>query len=172
MTDIYLGRIVKAFGIKGELKFHPSEDFWEDVLESKRLTVHSRGEDDGATSPLALERVRPHGRSYVVKVRGIDDRNAAESLVGGDVFVSDDELDVDYPEMPLPFQLIGMTVADEAGERLGEVTSVLYSAAHDIYEITGERGSFLVPAVPEFVLSIDRDARSMVVKTLPGLIEE
>ena len=32
--EIYLGQIVKPFGIKGELKLLPSQDFWEGVLES------------------------------------------------------------------------------------------------------------------------------------------
>ncbi|MBI4720051.1 MAG: hypothetical protein HY770_02230 [Chitinivibrionia bacterium] len=38
-TDVYLGRLVKAFWIKGEVKFHPSDDFWDPVLESRELRI-------------------------------------------------------------------------------------------------------------------------------------
>lgn len=172
MTDIYLGRIVKAFGIKGELKFHPSDDFWESTLESKQLMLHTHDDDDGVSRPVVFQRSRPHGNNYVVRVDGVDDRNGAEALVGSDVFIRDDELDVDPPEKLLPYQLIGMTAKDEGGVVLGRISSVVYSSAHDIYEISHDGGSFLVPAVPEFIVSIDQDAGTIVVRPMPGLIED
>lgn len=168
MGDIFLGRIVKAFGIRGELKFHPSDDFWEDVLESRRLMVHWPAAA-GEKSQLVIDRSRPHGNNYVVKIKGIDDRNAAEDLVGGTVFIAENDLDVDPPKKLLPFQVVGMTVKDEEGEVLGEVDSVIYSSAHDVYEVKGAKRSFMVPAVPEFVVSVDEAGREMTIRPIPGL---
>ena len=59
MTDIYLGRIVKAFGIRGELKFHPSDDFWEEVLESTKLELYSKKSGDETRVPFEIARKRP-----------------------------------------------------------------------------------------------------------------
>jgi len=172
MTDIYLGRIVKAFGIKGELKFHPSDDFWESILQSKQLMLHIEDDKDGVSRPVVFRRSRPHGKNYVVKIDAVDDRTGAEALVGSDVFVSEDEIDVDLPESLLPYQLVGMTAKNEHGVVLGHISSVVYSAAHDIYEITNDDGSFLVPAVPEFIVSMDEDSRTIVIRPMPGLIED
>ena len=82
MTDVFLGRLVKAFGIRGELKLDPTADFWEDILRSKRLVL--RRETDGGIEerPRRAREFRPHGRCYVVDVEGVADRNAAEELVG------------------------------------------------------------------------------------------
>jgi 16S rRNA processing protein RimM len=171
MKDVFLGRFVKAFGIRGELKFHPSEDFWEETLSSEQLWVEVETEDDVDRRPISFESTRPHGkRSYVVRVQGIDDRNTAEELIGGALFIAEDEIDIDMPAHPLPFQIIGASVRSEAGEVLGTVKSVLQSAAHDVYEIQGEGGDFLVPAVPEFIVGFDREKNEIVLRPMPGLI--
>lgn len=170
--EIFLGRIGRAFGIRGELKFHPSDDFWENVLHSKHLRLHTQSDEESSERPVAFHNTRAHGKYYVVRMEGIEDRNAAEALVGCEIFIEPDRIDVELPDHVLPYQIIGMTVESDEGENLGEVTSVVYSAAHDLYQVTGEKGEFLVPAVPEFVVSIDSDSRTMVVKPLPGLIEE
>jgi 16S rRNA processing protein RimM len=172
MADVFLGRLVKAFGIRGELKLDPTADFWEDVLRSKRLVL--RWETDGGVEerPIALERFRPHGRCYVVDVEGVADRNAAEELVGGELFIDHGSIDVDFPEERLPFQVMGATVKTVEGKALGEVTAVVSSPAHDLYEVSGRSGSFMVPAVPEFVVSIDDEKREIIIKTIPGLVDE
>jgi 16S rRNA processing protein RimM len=172
MTDIFLGRIVKAFGIHGELKFHPSDDFWENVFESRHLTLHSRGDGKLSKRSIAVERSRPHGNNYVVKVDGVENRDSAEALIGGELFIADDSIDVEMPDELLPYQLLGMTAKTEDGEVLGSISSIVYSSAHDIYEIKGKKGSFLVPAVPEFVVSVDCTSRTLVVRPMPGLIDE
>lgn len=172
MTDVYLGRIVKAFGIRGELKFHPSDDFWEDVLSSKQLTMNVSSDDKVTERPVVFEQSRPHGKNYVVKMDGVKDRTAAEAMVGAEVFIADDRIDVELPERLLPYQLLGMGAKTETGELLGEISSIVYSSAHDIWEITGPKGSFLVPAIPEFIVSVDESARTIIVRPVPGLIEE
>ena len=172
VTDIYLGRIVKAFGIRGELKFHPSEDFWQSVLESKHLMLHSPMDDGVNTRPAVLQTWRPHGSGFVVELDGVKDRNDAEAAVGTELFIADDQLDVDMPDEPLPFQLLGITAKTESGEVLGEISAILRSKAHDIYEITGASGSFMVPAVPEFIISVDVSDHTMIVRPVPGLMEE
>lgn len=170
MSEIFLGRLVKAFGIRGELKFHPSEDFWEPVLTSTHLMMASESEGGTVKRGIVLERSRTHGNSYVIKIDGVDDRNTAETLVGAEVFVDEEALDVDLPEELLPYQVIGMKVVSEEGDVLGEVTSVLHSAAHDLYEVAAAGNEFLVPAVPEFVRDVDIGKRRMTVRVLPGLM--
>jgi len=172
MTDIFLGRIVKAFGIRGELKFHPSDDFWAEVLDSGKLELYSDNSGKRTKVPFALARKRPHGTSYVVKLKGIDDRNRAEELVGSELFVDTDTLDVELPDQLLPFQVVGMKVKDEAGEVLGRVSRIVYSAAHDVYEVERDAGTFMVPAIPEFIVNLDVDEGEITIRPLPGLIED
>ncbi len=170
--EIYLGRLVKVVGIKGELKLLPSHDFWLEVLKSKQLFLRMLLEDGVDSQPLRIEKWRPQKGCYVVKIPGLQDRDAAETLVGAELFIATTDIDVELPDRVLPFQIMGKSVVDEEGHQLGEVTSVLTTPGHDVYEVTGENGSFLVPAVPEFILSMDVAREEIVIRPIPGLIAE
>ncbi len=172
MPDVYLGRLVKAFGIRGSLKLDPAVDFWEGVLDSKRLVLRTKTADGVEERAVALVSSRPHGNGYVVDIEGVTDRNAAEDLAGSELFIDADGIDVELPEKRLPFQVIGAAVRSTDGKRLGDVSDVFFSPAHDVYEVRGERGTFMVPAVPEFVVSIDADKREITIRTIPGLVDE
>ncbi len=170
--EIYLGQLVKPVGLKGELKFLPSHDFWLEVLESKQLLLRMLRGNGVDSQPLRIEKVRPQKGCYVVKMTGLQDRSAAEALIGAELFIATADIDVELPDRVLPFQIMGKSVVDEDGHQLGEVTSVLATPAHDVYEVTGENGSFLVPAVPEFILSMGVARDEIVIRPIPGLIAE
>jgi 16S rRNA processing protein RimM len=169
-TDLFLGRLVKPFGIKGDVKLYPSDDFWDGVLQSRQLRLIIEAEDGVTESPLKLERFRKHGKFFVLKLTGVNDRNAAEALMGAELFISLEKIDIELPETILPFQITGCAVTTEAGERIGTVTGMMFNPAHPIYEITGENGVSLIPAVPEFVIDVDLDKGVVVVRPIPGLL--
>jgi len=169
---IYLGRFVKAFGIKGELKLLCSNDFWAGALASKRLFVQRSIGEEVERRLVRVERSRPHGNQHVVKLAGVDDRDLAEAEVGGELFVDARELDVPLPEGELPFLVIGSTVKTEDGRVIGEITAVINSAAHPVYEVTGEGREVLIPAVPEFVVGRDEETGEITIRTIPGLIDD
>lgn len=171
-STIYLGRLVKPFGIKGELKFVASDDFWTDVLRSKKLVLYRQADKTIEKRPVVIERSREHGNNYVVKIKGIDDRNGAESEVGSELFVDTGQLDVSLPDRELPFQIVGSTVKTEEGRILGEIVSVQFSAAHPVYEVEGEDGAVLIPAVPEFIIDRNEDNGEITIRTIPGLLDE
>jgi 16S rRNA processing protein RimM len=168
--EIYLGQFVKPVGVKGELKLLPSRDFWPEILASKRLFLRILRENGVYSQPLQIERWRTQKECYIVKMAGVLDRTTSENLVGAELFIATAGIDVDLPDRLLPFQVMGKSVVDEEGHQLGEVTSVLATPVHDVYEVTGERGSFLVPAVPEFILSMDLARAEIVIRPIPGLM--
>jgi 16S rRNA processing protein RimM len=169
---IYLGRFVKAFGVKGELKFLRSDDFWRDALQSQLLEMRRVGEDGVVeTGPVKIERARPHGGNYVVKLEGVETRTDAEQEIGGELFVPREELDVEPPNEERPFQVLGLTVKTEEGGLVGRIRSVIYSAAHPIYDVEGEEGDVMIPAVPEFVVARDDEAGVITIRPIPGLLD-
>jgi 16S rRNA processing protein RimM len=101
----------------------------------------------------------------------VDDRGEAEAEVGADLFVDVSRLDVELPDRELPFQVMGMTVRTEDGRVLGRVTNVLASSAQSVYEVTGESGRVLIPAVPAFIVARDSERGEMTVRPIPGLLD-
>jgi len=169
--DVFLGRFVKPHGTRGELKLYASEDFWFEALDSEELFVAKTVGDDVVRRPVRVERAQPHQKQYIVKLEGVDDRSEAEAEVGADLFVDLTRLDVDLPERELPFQVMGMRVRTEDGRELGRITAVLGSAAQSVYEVTGESGRVLIPAVPAFIVARDSERGEMTVRPIPGLLD-
>jgi 16S rRNA processing protein RimM len=58
------------------------------------------------------------------------------------------------------FQLVGLEVSEEGGSILGTVTDVTPGVANDVLELDS---GLLLPMVEECVLSVDLDARKILV---------
>lgn len=117
---VIIGEIVKAIGLKGELKFYPLLDYHEDLLLSSYLRW-----GDGTKPGIA--RQRQAGSCRALKVRGVDDRNGAEAMVGRELgFMSHSYLAADFPKPDggLPFRWLGREVQTTAGLQVGIVDEV------------------------------------------------
>lgn len=163
MEKIKVGKIVNAVGLKGEVKVYNYSDSSEIYEITPEMYVGSE--------LLQIENVRLQKNMVILKLEGINDRNAAEAAKGRDIFITEDDL----PELEdgeyYVRDLIGMTV-EEDGNVLGKVTDVLQNTAQDVFEVERKNGKqLLIPRVDEFVLDIDLDTRKIKVKLPEGLLE-
>jgi len=70
--------------------------------------------------------------------------------------------------------LIGLPVLDaETGEKLGVLEDVISPAGQDIYVVNRGESSFMIPAVPMFVRSVETegDAPAIRVVLIEGMME-
>ena len=163
--DVVIGEIVAPFGLKGEVKVLPCTDFPERFEQLEEVFVAG---DKVAGRMLEIEGIRPHKSGFLIKFAGIDDMSAAETLRGGELRISEAEMGpLDKGEYYV-HDIIGLEAVTTDGEHLGKVKEILRSPAHDVY-VTDRA---MIPAVKEFVLSIDLDAGKMVVRSVEGLIQE
>lgn len=166
-TRIELGKIVKAHGIKGEVKVLPFSGVAEDLLALAEIELRHGGE----RRVFKLERVRPQSRLAIMLLTGIVDRNMAEELVGSEVWGDEDSL----PELEADefywHEMEGLEVETAAGRRLGRVQSLLATGAHDVLVITDGSNEYLVPAINEIMVSLDKEAGVLVIDPPPGLLE-
>jgi len=122
---------------------------------------------DGQIRSLVMESMRRHHGVFLVQFHGID-RNAADSLRDAEVRVPRKTLPKLPPGEWYEFELLAMTVVTESGESLGPIERVhLSDKANDIWETPRA----MIPAVGQFVLSVDTDSRIVVVRDDPGLLK-
>ena len=164
MEKIKLGQIVTAVGIKGEVKVYPYTDILERFEEIDSLMIESK--------TAKINGVRYMKNMVILRLEGVDDRNAAEALRGKNLYIDRK----DMWEMPedtyLVKDLLGMTVMDPEGNRIGKLVDVIQNSAQDLYEIEREDGKkFLLPAVGEFVQTVNLNKRIMIVRLIEGLVE-
>ncbi len=164
---IELGKLVRPVGLRGELRLLPAADFWPEALTSRRLTLESHA----GSRPATILRNRPSGNCIVVKIDGVEDRNAAEELRNV-ILVLSGEPDVELPDAPLPFQIIGMTVVDTNGERIGEAVDLLEMPAQALLRVKRTTGGESdIPFIEPIVRGIDWDAGVIEVDPPAGLFD-
>lgn len=161
-----VGRVSKAHGITGELRIVPH---WEasDALEQVEeiwLTCN------GKRTPYALERARAVPKGYLVKLRGVDDRNAAEALQGATVSVARSALAPLEPGEYYLVDLIGAKVLGPEGE-LGEVTGIASHPTVDVIVVRLTDGTTVEQPLSEpWLARVDIAAREVVLSSLDGLM--
>lgn len=167
--QIAVAKVVKAQGIKGEIKAYPFSGRPEDFLGYRQLTLVEA--EHGLTKPYEVEQSRPLGNFVILRLVGLSGRNAAEDLRGWEVRVASELLRSLEPGTFYWHELEWLPVIDDAGRNLGRITSFLATAAHDILVITGAGGEYLIPAIDECVAGIAPDGKALVVTPPPGLLE-
>lgn len=133
---ILVGKIVAPQGIRGEVRV---QSFAEKTTDFKNMAVFSNqfGADD-----FRFVRVVPNSNVVIAKIRGVDDRNMAETLRGTELFVARDALPELSDDEFYQADLIGFDVIHD-GKKIGVVDCFQNYGAGDIIELdNGQMVSF------------------------------
>ncbi len=119
--------------------------------------------------PFAVQRSRLQGHFVLLKLEGVDTRDAAEHWRNALVEVPGRER-VRLPRGHYFWDdVIGLAVRDELGAPLGLVRDILQTGANDVYVVDTDGGELLLPAIKDVVLRIDPATGEMVVRLLEGM---
>ncbi|WP_243696517.1 ribosome maturation factor RimM [Labedella gwakjiensis] len=171
-TELRVGRLTKAHGLKGALKVElytddPSTRFTPGATFSLQVPADS----PWSGKSIELAELRWYNQQPVAFFVGIDDRTAAETLVKAILWVS---LDPDaLPEEENAWydhQLVGLRVL-HGDDEVGRVARVDHFPAQDLLVVTTPAGEVLVPFVSAIVPSVDVVAGTVIVTPPPGLFE-
>ncbi len=171
-----VGRIVAAQGLRGELRVLPLSDFPERFTRPGRRWLQGKRQPP-QTVELRSGRQLPGKELFVVRLAGIEDRSAAEALVGL-------ELQVDGRDRPPlaegEFHLLDLVglearlLAD--GTLIGRVTDLIH-AGNDLLELevpaAGEAAArrLLVPFVEAIVPEVHLEEGWLGLTPPPGLLD-
>ena len=162
-THVLMGEIKGVRGIRGELRIHSWTRPPERILTYPQWTLVR---DDRAREANVVGG-RWHGRHLVVHLEGVTDRDTAEGLVGSQVRVAKAMLPRD-DESFYWFELTGLTVETVNGEKLGQITGLMETGAHDVLVVAGDRER-LIPYTPGVhVRHVDLAGGRLVADWEPG----
>ncbi len=165
---ITIGKALKPFGVRGEMKIAPMTDFPARFTVLRRVYLVSPA---GKEIACEVRSVRYVGDEPLLLFTGYDSPERAKRLNGWLVKVPEEET------VPLPegthywFELIGMEVVSESGERLGKIVDIFETGSNDVYVMKKGRKETYIPATAEVVKQIDRKEKRMVIHLLDGLME-
>jgi 16S rRNA processing protein RimM len=159
VTRIVLGRIAGPFGVRGWLKVASFTDPPAQILDYACWRADGPG---GTVRELRAAEGRPHGKIFVVRLEGIDDRDAAIALGKPELWVDRQELPAMKKGEHYRADLLGLEVVNLAGERLGRVDHFLDLPANPVMVVVGERERW-VPVGPGRLLRVDAEAKRITV---------
>jgi len=164
--DLLIGRIVGVHGVRGNLKMLSFADSLNIFSPGKRITVLTR---NGVPQAYTVRWVRPHHRLALMSLEEVKDRDQASALSGSDVYIARSDLPEIDADTYYWADLIGMTVCDESGACLGELTRILRTGSNDVYVVRDSLSERLIPAVAGVILTVDIAEKTMTVALPEGL---
>jgi len=161
---VVLGEVVKAQGLRGEVKVR-SEIVDPENFLLPALFLRCA---DGTCKPLTVERYRSQKGGFVLSFTGCESIDQAQALVGCELVCRGSLLPVLSDDEYYHFQLLGLSVFDCQGEELGKLSEIMQTAAHEIYVIKPQGGrsgddELLLPVVADYIINIDLEAGKIVV---------
>ena len=165
MEKLRLGRVTSAVGLSGEVRVYPYTDYKEKFEELEYVLLKDE--------KYPIEHIRYNKNMAVLKLKGIDSREAAEKCREQDLFIYLE----DAPPLPEDSfyvkDLLGLSVADDEGRVIGKLINIIKNSAQDLYEVEPEGGgkTFLVPAVEEFIMEIAPEKGLIRVHLIEGLTD-
>lgn len=165
---ICIARIGAAHGVRGDVKL------WSFTADPAAVAKYGPFQTPDGRS-LDIETLRPAKDFFVVRFKGVSDRNAAERLRNVELFV--DRARLPAPAAPDEFyqaDLIGLALVDRGGGALGTVVAVHNFGAGDLIEVrlNGRHNTVMLPFNEAVVPDIDIAAGRLVVVLPDGTFDD
>lgn len=145
-----MGRIAAPYGVKGWIKIQTFTETLDSLLDYPVWQIGNNGHWRNAQ----VEEASVHGEFLVAKLKECDDRDAAFALRGQEIAVFRDELPEPEDNEYYWEDLIGLSVVNREGIKLGQVVKLLETGAHDVLVVKDEK-EHLIPFVEVYVLNVD-----------------
>jgi len=156
---ISVGKISGVFGIKGWVKVFSFTDPRENILTYSPWLLQ-KGDQTKAVNVVDGQL---QGKTIVAQLADINDRDQAASLMGWDIFITQDQLPKAAKGEYYWSDLIGLQVETIDGVQLGAVDSLLETGANDVIIIQGERERVIPFLQGQTIIKVDLDAGKIVV---------
>ena len=167
MNMVWVGRVVKVQGIRGEVRIFFSEGGIETFSKGIRVYV---GDARGNRQTFTIENSRIQGRLTIVSFAEINTREDAQALVGGEVYVAEGSLPLLPPDEYYWHQLKGLRVKTDTGDEFGVLEEIIPTGSNDVFVVRRGEQELLIPATEEVIQKVDLEQRIMTIHLLEGLL--
>jgi 16S rRNA processing protein RimM len=161
---LVVGKIRRPHGVHGDVVVEIYTDNPEGLIPNKTVFLGEKH------VKMNIARRRQHNEGLLL---GFEEISSPEQAG----FYRNQILSISTPDSSeLPegryyyHELTGLKIVDEAGNNLGTLVEILETGANDVYVIKNPAGTeLLLPAIPEVIINVDVNAKSITVRLLPGL---
>ena len=156
---LHVGKISGVFGIKGWVKVFSFMNYREDILRYSTWILKK----NAATKFVNVVTGQLQNQSVIAQLEDIDDRNAAELLIGWGIFIQKSQLAPTQDNEYYWSDLVGLRVENTHGIMLGVIDSLIETGSNDVMIINDENNvQYAIPFIqPDVVLEVDLNTKKM-----------
>jgi 16S rRNA processing protein RimM len=171
-TQLRVGRLTKAHGLKGAIKLElftddPARRFVPGAVFTLQVPTGSPWHGKS----LTLTELRWYNGHPVGFFEGVSDRTQAETLVKAILWIEQDSAEASQEEDAwYDHQLVGLAVHRD-GEKVGTVARIDHFPAQDLLIVATANGEVMVPFVKALVPAVDIQSGIVTVTPPAGLFE-
>ena len=156
-----IGRIVGVFGVKGWVKVFSDTEPPDNILSYAPWYVLHNGQ----WHAYAVAETQSHGKGFVARLEGCNDRDHAMEFVGCDIAVERSQLPALPPGEHYWIDLMGQSVVNQQGIHLGLVSHIFATGANDVLVVKDSQGKETwIPYVPDYyILKVDTATKTITV---------
>lgn len=153
MTKVVIGRLGAPYGVKGWIKVNSFMELEDDILKFTAFFV----EGSGGWQKVEVNSIKPHGKVFVAKLAGLDDRDAAKLFTNCNIAIARDDLpDLDAKDHYW-VDLLNLKVINKSGQEIGVVTDIFATGANDVLVVQNDDMEHLIPYIMgQSVLEVDQ----------------
>lgn len=168
LKDCYqLGTIIRSHGVKGDVVIYLDVDEPSGYKKIKSVFLIEGDE----LKEWKLNSIRISDKLATVHLNGINDRNTSDLYIKKEVFLPVELLPSLKDKQFYFHEIIGFKLVDKSKGDLGPVTNVYELPQHPVLAIQYQNQEVLIPAVPDFIIAIDRERKTIEMDLPDGLIE-
>ena len=162
-----IGVVIGPQGIRGQFKVKPF------TATPQSLSAYGPVKtDNGQQLKLQIMSVNAKGLA-IVRVKGVDTREAAEALQGSTLYVSRDSLTKPDDGEFYHADLLGMMVKGQDNAQIGSLVAIHDFGAGEIAELaTGDGPTIMVPFGGDHLIAVDMVAKEICLSVPHGLLNE
>ena len=172
-TQLRVGRLTKAHGLKGAIKLEMfTDDPGRRFVPGAVFTLQVPTGSPWHGKTLELVELRWYNQHPVGFFKDVLDRSAAETLAKAILWIEQDPAEAsDEEDAWYDHQLVGLAVVRD-GVKVGTIARLDHMPAQDLLIVKTANGDVMVPFVKAIVPAVDIAAGTVTVTPPPGLFEE
>jgi len=164
----YLGKIVKKYSFKGELLVKLDTD--DPIIYTKMESVFI--DKNKNLIPFFIERSSLHKSTLLrVKFEDIDSEEDAEKLLKSEIYLPLEFLPQLTGNKFYYHEIFGFEAEDLSFGLIGIIKGVNDSTNQAILEIDRNGSEILIPLIDDFIKSVDREQKKIILEVPEGLID-
>ena len=156
-----IGKITGVHGLDGNLKVWSFAHSIETFSPGCSVFLIRSGKE--SKKKFTILKALPHKKGILLLLKGIENRNLAENLIGYEICIERDQLPALDEDNWYWQDLVGLDVFDHTRGFIGKVKELFATGAHDILVVVRNQNETLVPMHKHFVKSIDANKKIITV---------